>query len=195
MQRRETFATSGPRITVSLFGGWGFPDGSAIDPDVDALGRAYGVPMGGDLPVAPGAELAPEFIAVAQRDPIGANLDRIQMIKGWVDADGVSHEVIFDLAWSDDRIVDPDTGKLSSVGSTVDPQTATYTNEIGAPQLSAQWRDPDFDPVQEAFYYLRVLEIPTPRWSTYDALQLGMEPMEPVAIQERAISSAIWYQP
>ena len=195
MQRRETFATSGPRITVSLFGGWGFPDGSAIAPDVDALGRAYGVPMGGDLPLAPGVELAPEFIAVAQRDPIGANLDRIQMIKGWVDADGTSHEVIFDLAWSDDRIVDPDTGKLSSVGSTVDPQTATYTNEIGAPQLSAQWRDPDFDAGQEVFYYLRVLEIPTPRWSTYDALQLGMEPMDPVAIQERAISSAIWYQP
>ena len=117
------------------------------------------------------------------------------MIKGWVDADGTSHEAIFDLAWSDDRDVDPDTRKLSSVGSTVDPQTATYTNEIGASQLSAQWRDPDFDPRQEAFYYLRVLEIPTPRWSTYDALQLGMEPMDPVAIQERAISSAIWYQP
>ena len=94
-----------------------------------------------------------------------------------------------------ERDVDPDTGKLFSVGSTVDAKTATYTNEIGAPQLSAQWRDPDFDPQQEAFYYLRVLEIPTPRWSTYDALQLGMEPMEPIAIQERAISSAIWYQP
>ena len=195
MQRRETFATSGPRITVSLFGGWGFPDGAAVASDVDTLGRAYGVPMGGDLPLAPDAGLAPEFIAVAQRDPLGANLDRIQMIKGWVDADGTSHETIFDLAWSDDRDIDPDTGKLSSVGSTVDSKAATYTNEIGVPQLSAQWRDPDFDPRQEAFYYLRVLEIPTPRWSTYDALQLGMEPMEPVAIQERAISSAIWYQP
>jgi hypothetical protein len=195
MQRRETFATSGPRITVSLFGGWGFPDGAAMGPDVDTLGRAYGVPMGGDLSTVPEVGLAPEFIAVAQRDPIGANLDRIQMIKGWVDADGNSHEAIFDLAWSGDRDIEPDTGKLSSVGSTVDRETATYTNEIGAPQLSAQWRDPDFDPRQEAFYYLRVLEIPTPRWSTYDALQLGMEPMQPLAIQERAISSAIWYQP
>jgi len=195
MQRRETFATSGPRITVSLFGGWAFPDGTATAADVDTLGRAHGVPMGGDLPLAPDGGVAPEFIAVAQRDPLGANLDRIQMIKGWVDADGISHEAIFDLAWSDDRMVDPDTGKLSSVGSTVDRKAATYTNEIGAPQLSAQWRDPDFDPRQEAFYYLRVLEIPTPRWSTYDALQLGTEPMEPVSIQERAISSAIWYQP
>ncbi|NCG07550.1 MAG: DUF3604 domain-containing protein, partial [Gammaproteobacteria bacterium] len=172
-----------------------FPDGTAMAADVDTLGRAHGVPMGGDLPVAPEAGLAPEFIAVAQRDPLGANLDRIQMIKGWVDADGASHESIFDLAWSDDRDIDPDTGKLSPVGSTVNPQTATYTNQIGTPQLTAQWRDPDFDPGQETFYYLRVLEIPTPRWSTYDALQLGMEPMEPLAIQERAISSAIWYQP
>jgi hypothetical protein len=195
MQRRETFATSGPRITVSLFGGWAFPDGTATAADVDTLGRAHGVPMGGDLPLAPDEGLAPEFIAVAQRDPLGANLDRIQMIKGWVDADGISHETIFDLAWSDDRGIEEDTRKLAPVGSTVDPQTATYTNNIGAAQLTAQWRDPHFDAKQEAFYYLRVLEIPTPRWSTYDALQLGMEPMAPVAIQERAISSAIWYQP
>ena len=195
MQRRETFATSGPRITVSLFGGWAFPDGTATAADVDTLGRAHGVPMGGDLPLAPDAGLAPEFIAVAQRDPLGANLDRIQMIKGWVDADGISHETIFDLAWSDDRGIEEYTRKLAPVGSTVDPQTATYTNNIGAAQLTAQWRDPHFDAKQEAFYYLRVLEIPTPRWSTYDALQLGIKPMAPVAIQERAISSAIWYQP
>ena len=195
MQRRETFATSGPRITVSLFGGWAFPDGTATAADVDTLGRAHGVPMGGDLPLAPDEGLAPEFIAVAQRDPLGANLDRIQMIKGWVDADGISHETIFDLAWSDDRGIEEDTRKLAPVGSTVDPQTATYTNNIGAAQLTAQWRDPHFDAKQEAFYYLRVLEIPTPRWSTYDALQLGIKPMAPAAIQERAISSAIWYQP
>jgi len=195
MQRRETFATSGPRITVSLFGGWAFPDGTATAADVDTLGRAHGVPMGGDLPLAPDGGVAPEFIAVAQRDPLGANLDRIQMIKGWVDADGISHEAIFDLAWSDDRGIEEDTRKLAPVGSTVDPQTATYTNDIGAAQLTAQWRDPHFDAKQEAFYYLRVLEIPTPRWSTYDALQLGIKPMAPVAIQERAISSAIWYQP
>ena len=195
MQRRETFATSGPRITVSLFGGWAFPDGTATAADVDTLGRAHGVPMGGDLPLAPDGGVAPEFIAVAQRDPLGANLDRIQMIKGWVDADGISHEAIFDLAWSDDRGIEEDTRKLAPLGSTVDPQTATYTNDIGAAQLTAQWRDPHFDAKQEAFYYLRVLEIPTPRWSTYDALQLGIKPMAPVAIQERAISSAIWYQP
>ena len=140
MQRRETFATSGPRITVSLFGGWGFPDGADEAPDVLAVGRSYGVPMGGDLPVAPEVGLAPEFIAVAQRDPLGANLDRIQMIKGWVDAEGVSHEAIFDLAWSGDRDIDPETGKLLAVGSTVDPKTATYTNDIGVSQLKAQWR-------------------------------------------------------
>ena len=154
-------------------------------PKVDTLGRANGVPMGGDLPAAPEVGLSPEFIAVAQRDPLGANLDRIQMIKGWVDADGTSHEVIFDLAWSGDRDIDPDTGRLPSVGSTVDPETATYTNQIGAPQLTAQWRDPNFDAKQEAFYYLRVLEIPTPRWSTYDAFQLGIEPLAPQQFRTR----------
>ena len=201
MQRRETFATSGPRIVVSLFAGWGFPEGTAASANFDAIARQSGVPMGSLLPEMSGPELvasdalAPEFVVVAERDPIGANLDRIQMIKGWVDSAGQSHERIYDLAWSDGRGVESETGRLEPVGSTVDPATASYENTIGVPQLRAQWSDPDFDSDQEAFYYVRVLEIPTPRWSTYDAVQLGMEPMAPVAIQERAISSAIWYQP
>ena len=202
MQRRETFATSGPRIVVSLFAGWGFPEGTAVSADFDAIARENGVPMGSSLPQVSGSDSdddsdvpAPEFVVVAQRDPIGANLDRIQMIKGWVDSAGQSHERIYDLAWSDGRDIDSETGRPEAVGSTVDPSTASYENSIGAPQLRAQWSDPDFESDQEAFYYVRVLEIPTPRWSTYDAVQLGMEPMAPVAIQERAISSAIWYQP
>ena len=201
MQRRETFATSGPRIVVSLFAGWGFPEGTAASANFDEIARENGVPMGSSLPQMSGPDSAdsdvpaPEFVVVAQRDPIGANLDRIQMIKGWVDSSGQSHERIYDLAWSDERTVDAKTGRLAAVGSTVDPANATYDNTIGAPQLRAQWSDPDFDSDQEAFYYVRVLEIPTPRWSTYDAVQLGIEPMAPVAIQERAISSAIWYQP
>lgn len=201
MQRRETFATSGPRIVVSLFAGWGFPEGTAASANFDAIARENGVPMGSSLPEMSRSDSddrnppTPQFVVVAERDPIGANLDRIQMIKGWVDSTGQSHERIYDLAWSDGRRVQPDTGRLEEVGSTVDPSTASYENSIGAPQLRAQWSDPDFDSDQEAFYYVRVLEIPTPRWSTYDAVQLDMEPMAPVAIQERAISSAIWYRP
>ena len=196
MQRRETFATSGPRIVLSLFAGWGFPAGTATSANFDTIARENGVPMGSSLPALAGSHaLAPEFVVVAERDPIGANLDRIQMIKGWVDASGQSHERIYDLAWSDERSVDPVTGRVVPVGSTVDPSSSSYANTIGAPQLRAQWLDPDFDVNQEAFYYVRILEIPTPRWSTYDAVQLGMEPMAPVAIQERAISSAVWYQP
>lgn len=194
MQRRETFATSGPRIVVSLFAGWGFPTGTAVSPNFDEIAREIGVPMGSTLPTRPEVK-APEFVVVAERDPIGANLDRIQMIKGWVDSNGQSHERIYDLAWSNERSVDPDTGRLAPVGSTVDPKTARFENTIGAPQLRAQWTDPDFDARQEAFYYARVLEIPTPRWSTFDAVQLGVEPMAPVSIQERALSSAIWYHP
>ena len=184
----------------------GFPEGTAASANFDAIARENGVPMGSLLPEMSGPDtsgqelaandaVAPEFVVVAERDPIGANLDRIQMIKGWVDSAGQSHERIYDLAWSDGRGVEPETGRLEAVGSTVDPAAASYENSIGAPQLRAQWSDPDFDSDQEAFYYVRVLEIPTPRWSTYDAVQLGMEPMAPVAIQERAISSAIWYQP
>lgn len=194
MQRRETFATSGPRIVVSVFAGWNFPNQTATSPNFDAIARAKGVPMGSTL-VASGENEAPEFVVVAERDPVGANLDRIQMIKGWVDAKGESQERIYDVAWSGDRVIDSVTKRLSPVGSTVDAAVATFDNSIGSPQLRAQWKDPDFDASQEAFYYARVLEIPTPRWSTYDAVQLGTKPMAPVSIQERAISSAIWYQP
>ena len=194
LQRRETFATSGPRLVVSLFGAWRFPQGTASAIEFDAIARANGVPMGASLPPSSGA-MAPEFVVVAQRDPVGANLDRIQMIKGWVDRDGQSHEAIYDLAWSDARTVDPVAGRVLPVGSSVDAVNATYDNTLGSPHLSAQWRDPDFDAGQEAFYYVRVLEIPTPRWSTFDAVQLQREPMAPVSIQERAITSAIWYEP
>jgi hypothetical protein len=194
MQRRETFATSGSRIVLSVFAGWNFPNQTATSPNFDAIARDKGVPMGSTL-VASGENEAPEFVVVAERDPMGANLDRIQMIKGWVDAKGESHERIYDLAWSGDRVIDSVTKRLSPVGSTVNAAAATFDNSIGSPQLRAQWKDPDFDARQEAFYYARVLEIPTPRWSTYDAVQLGTEPMAPVSIQERAISSAIWYQP
>ena len=194
MQRRETFATSGSRIVLSVFAGWNFPNKTATSPNFDAIARDKGVPMGSTL-VASGENEAPEFVVVAERDLMGANLDRIQMIKGWVDAKGESHEQIYDLAWSGDRVIDSVTKRLSPVGSTVNAAAATFDNSIGSPQLRAQWKDPDFDASQEAFYYARVLEIPTPRWSTYDAVQLGTEPMAPVSIQERAISSAIWYQP
>jgi hypothetical protein len=194
LQRRETFATSGPRLVVSLFGGWRFPKGTASAIEFDTIARANGVPMGASLPPSSGA-MAPEFVVVAQRDPVGANLDRVQMIKGWVDRNGQSHEAIYDLAWSDARTVDPVTGRVLPVGSSVDAVNATYDNTLGSPHLSAQWRDPDFNARQAAFYYVRVLEIPTPRWSTFDAVQLQREPMAPVSIQERAISSAIWYQP
>jgi hypothetical protein len=136
---------------------------------------------------------APGFILWVNKDPLGANLDRLQIIKGWVDAEGVSHEEIFDVALSDGREPDGE-GNVPPVGNTVNVAEATYSNSIGATELSAFWRDPGFDPSQEAFYYARALEIPTPRWSTYDAVRLGVEAREPTSIQERAISSAIWYQ-
>ena len=126
---------------------------------------------------------------------MSANLDRIQIIKGWVDNEGQNHERIIDVAWSGERIPDPKTGRVGPIGSTVDPAAASYSNSIGSPQLRGFWRDENFSPDQQAFYYARVLEIPTPRWSTYDAKRLGTEPMDPVSIQERAIGSAIWYQP
>ncbi|GAB5453178.1 MAG: DUF3604 domain-containing protein [Halioglobus sp.] len=201
--RKETFATSGPRISLRFFGSFDYP--ADLLTQSNLLQRAYarGVPMGGtlELPTAPAGEVggaaasasAPTFAAWVAKDPEGANLDRLQIIKGWVDAKGVSHEQVFDIALSDSR--DPGPGGASTeVGNTVDVATATYTNSIGATQLRALWRDPDFDPSQEAFYYARAIEIPTPRWSTYDALHLGVEAPQPASIQERAISSAIWYR-
>ncbi|WP_160154075.1 DUF3604 domain-containing protein [Microbulbifer sp. ALW1] len=194
LMRKETYATSGTRMKLRFFGGWDFSDDTLSK--ADWLQQAYdaGVPMGGDLPSAGGGK-KPVFLISAMKDSAGANLDRIQVVKGWVE-DGEQREAIFDVALSDGRVADSD-GKVAPVGNTVDPSTATYTNEIGDAQLSVVWRDDNFQPQQHAFYYVRVLEIPTPRWSTYDAKALGRKPREdlPVSIQERAWSSPIWYTP
>jgi hypothetical protein len=193
--RRETYGTSGPRIRVRFFGGWAYDE--ALLGANDALERAYagGVPMGGALPESPTSAGAPRFAVWALMDPDTAHLDRIQVVKGWVDHAGESHERIFDVAASDGRIPDPETGRAPPVGNTVDVASATYANSIGAPRLAALWQDPDFDAEEEAFYYARVLEIPTPRWSTYDAKTLGVDAPEPTTLQERAITSPIWYAP
>ncbi len=192
MDRKETYATSGPRIAVRFFGGWRYPDDLLQGEDWIADAEQRGVPMGRDLPA--GDAPAPSFAVWAIRDPESGNLDRIQIIKGWTDENGRSHEQVFNVAWSGERDLDA-SGKLPPVGNTVDAATATYTNSIGEEQLAAVWTDPAFDPAQEAFYYARVIEIPTPRWTTFDALKLGMIPPEPVSLQERAITSAIWYTP
>ncbi len=194
LQRRETFATSGPRIVLRMFGNWEFEPSDLGETMTLRIAEAYGVPMGGNFPKRL-VEKSPSFLIFAERDPMSANLDRIQIIKGWVDDEGQSHERIIDVAWSGERVPDPETGRVGPVGSTVDPVTASYSNSIGSPQLKGFWSDDDFSPDLQAFYYARVLEIPTPRWSTYDAKRLGTEPMDPVSIQERAIGSAIWYQP
>lgn len=193
MRRKETYATSGPRIALRFFAGWGL-EASDVKNSA-AIGRAYqgGVPMGGVLQGAGEVE-SPLFLVFAQKDSGGANLDRIQIVKGWVDNAGDSHERIYNVAADGNREIQPD-GSLEPVGNTVDVATATYNNGIGAPTLYAAWRDPDFDADLEAFYYARVLEIPTPAWTTFDAKLLGVEAPEPTSIQERAISSAIWYEP
>jgi hypothetical protein len=179
---------------VRFFGGWDF-DPSMLQ-DAEWLEKAYagGVPMGGNLAAAQGAD-APRFIVVASKDPDGANLDRIQIIKAWVEPGGESQERIYDIAASDGRKPDPATHRVEPVGSTVDVERASYTNSIGSTHLMTVWSDPDFDPSAEAFYYARVIEIPTPRWSTYDARAMGVPPPEPATLQERAITSAIWYRP
>jgi len=194
-KRREVYATTGTRIQLRFFGGYSFQAEDARAEDLAAVGYAKGVPMGSDLKGARGR--APTFLIYALKDPLSGNLDRIQVVKGWVDADGGSHEKIYDVAWSGDRKPGVD-GKLPPVGNTVDVATATYTNSIGAPQLKTAWSDPDFDPAQRSFYYARVLEIPTPRHSLYDAVALGIDVSEtgqPATLQERAYSSAIWYTP
>jgi len=198
MKRKETYATSGTLIRLRFFGGWGYPKRLVEREDFVKKAYAGGVPMGGDLSPKPGGAKAPTFAVWALKDPHSGNLDRIQIIKGWSDpVNGYPKEAIYDVAWSDDRKADPNTGKLPPVGNTVDIKTATYDNTIGDTQLSAVWTDPDFDPSMKAVYYVRVLEIPTPRWSTYDAAKLGIDPPDgvPATIQERAYSSPIWYTP
>ena len=194
LRSKETFATSGPRIKVRFFGGWNF-NPAALD-RADAIKNAYshGVPMGGQLQGVTDAN-APTFLVWATKDPDGANLDRLQIIKAWVDDRGLSHEQVIDVAASADRLATATNGRLNPVGNTVDVANASYTNSIGSDSLASFWQDPEFDPNVEAFYYVRVLEIPTPRWSTYDAKTLGHEAMDPVSIQERAVTSAIWYVP
>lgn len=194
MYRRETYATTGPRITLRFFAGFDFVE-TDLDGDIAETGYSRGIPMGGDLTAAPEGRAA-SFLVVALKDPDGANLDRVQVVKGWVDADGEAHEKIFDIAWSGERQPGED-GKLPAVGNTVDMDTATYTNSIGAAELRAVFSDPEFDPGQKAVYYVRALEIPTPRWTLYDKVHLGAEPGDdvPLVHQERAFSSPIWYTP
>jgi len=195
MQRRETYATTGPRMVVRLFGGWDFEakDAHTRRPAIEGYKR--GVPMGGELSQAPRGK-APTFLVAALKDPIGANLDRYQIVKGWLDSDGKMHEKVYDVIWSGDR-KPASNGKLSPVGNTVDVANATYSNTIGATELIAVWEDPDFDPRQRAFYYGRVIEIPTPRWTAYDAKHYKLELSNDIQMvtQERAYTSPIWYTP
>lgn len=197
MKARETYGTSGPLIRLRFFGGWNFPEDLVNDKNFVRKAYDAGVPMGGDLPEQ--SAKAPSFVVWALKDPESGNLDRLQIIKGFINKWGRADEKIYDVAWSDvdKRNINKKTGKLSPVGNTVDIKTATYTNDIGATQLRAMWTDPDFDQNQRAVYYVRVLEIPTPRWSTYDAARLGVAPPQSVqaTIQERAWSSPIWYTP
>ena len=211
MQRKETFAVSGPHIKVRFFGGWNYADSATLEQkrefwkfvpdwikDRDWVKSAYaqGVPMGGDLKPRPAGDKAPSFAVWAVKDPTSGNLDRIQIIKGWTKS-GQSFEKVFDVAWASDREPDKWTGIVPPIGNTVDIGKGTYTNSIGAVELKTVWTDPEFDPSVHAFYYARVLEIPTPRWTTIQAAQLGIAPPDVVhpTQQERAWSSPIWYTP
>jgi hypothetical protein len=196
LKRKETFATSGTRMKVRFFGGWQFSPSMLRTSTWVADAYRTGVPMGGDLPLKPGAAKAPSFIIQAVKDPDGANLDRVQVVKVWLEG-GDSKEKIFNVALSGGRKADPRTGKAPPVGSTVDLKTATYKNTIGAAVLQTIWRDPEFDPAKPAVYYLRALEIPTPRWTTYLAVARGLPipANSPATLQERAYSSPIWYTP
>ncbi len=196
MQRKETFAVSGPHIKVRFFGGWEYASQILESQDWVKVAYAGGVPMGGDLPAVAGLPKTPTFIVWAVKDPTSGNLDRIQIVKGWTKS-GQSFEKIFDVVWAGERKPDKWTGVVPPVGSTVDIENATYTNTIGAVELKTVWTDPEFDPSLHAFYYARVLEIPTPRWTTIQAAKLGVAPPDVVSatIQERAWGSPIWYTP
>ncbi|MEQ6889021.1 DUF3604 domain-containing protein [Halomonas sp. CS7] len=195
MKRKETFATTGTRMRVRVFGGFDFAESDLTRSDFAAHGYENGVPMGGDLSKAPDGA-SPTLLIRALRDPDGANLDRVQVVKGWTTPGGETEERVFDVAWSGERTPDAD-GRLPAVGNSVDIESATYTNDIGAPLLQAYWVDPDFDPAQRAFYYVRVLEIPTPSWLTYDAafFDVAIPEGKRAVQQERAYTSPIWYTP
>ena len=196
MKRREVYATTGSRIKVRFFGGWNYKLSDIEKPTWVDIGYTNGVPMGGDLLRAL-PEDAPTFIVFAAKDPDGANLDRIQVVKGWLDNKGNLHEKIYDVAWSGNREIDNETGKLDLVGSTVDLDNASYDNSIGSSNFLSVWEDPDFNAKERSFYYLRVLEIPKPRWTAYDAKFFGLSlPAEiPMTVQDRAYTSPIWYTP
>jgi len=196
MERKETYATTGSRMLVRFFGGWQFTDEDALGRSPAFAGYEKGVPMGGDLSGAPDGGV-PSFLVAALKDPLSGNLDRIQIVKGWMDAKGNLHERIYDVAVSDGRTIDADGRCKTPVGSTVDVKRATWTNTIGDSEFIAVWKDPAFDPAQSAFYYVRVIEIPTPRWTAYEASRFGIEMPEgiPMTTQERAYTSPIWYTP
>jgi hypothetical protein len=195
MERKEVYATTGSRIMVRFFGGWDYTEADLGSRTPAFAGFKKGVPMGGDLPARMGKK-APSFMVYALKDPISGNLDRIQIVKGWMDSSGKTHEKVYDVVWSGDRKPRQD-GKLPPVGNTVNAKTANFTNTIGSSELGTVWTDPDFDSKQKAFYYARVIEIPTPRWSTIEAFRFGMDIPEgaPVSTQERAYTSPIWYTP
>jgi len=197
MQRKEVYGTSGSRITLRFFGGWDYTSADLENRNFAWAGYQKGVPMGGDLAKGPAGK-APTFMVVAMKDPLFGNLDRIQVVKGWLGKDGKAQERVYDVAWGDaDRRKPGRDGKLPPVGNTVDVANATWTNTIGDPELGAVWTDPDFDPSVRAFYYARAIEIPTPRWTAYDQVRFGikMSPEVPMTQQERAWSSPIWYSP
>lgn len=197
MQRRETYGTTGPRMIVRFFGGWDFVPQDAESRLPAYTGYTKGVPMGGELRAAPQGK-SPTFLVAALKDPLGANLDRYQIVKGWLAKDGTLQEKVYDVAWADAERRKPGAdGKLPPVGDTVDVTNAAWTNTIGAPELATVWTDPDFDPGQPAFYYGRVIEIPTPRWTAYDAKRFGVQPLPgtPMTVTERAYTSPIWYTP
>ena len=196
MKRKEVYATTGSRIRVRFFGGWNFNSETITQPNYELLGYQLGVPMGGDLTISRNNN-PPGFLFSAAKDPSGANLDRVQIIKGWLDESGELHEKVYDVLWAGSRVIDHKTGKLPAVGSTVNLDTATFDNTIGADQLSGFWVDPDFDPLEASFYYCRVIEIPKPRWTLKDAVFFNLDLPDdiPTVVQDRAYTSPIWYTP